>query len=482
MKSKSITKNSAYLIGSSIIQKILYLIYFVLIARAFGPHDQGMYSTAIAFCNLFTVFIDFGAAAVLTREIARDRTHAGLYLGQVIFFRSIVGVLTYGGILVSALLAGYSHELRFLIALAGIAIIFDMISTAQWAAFRGFQNFMYEAGAVVGVAVLLLLTGGTAVILGQPLWLLVSALVFVSICHVTYAMILLKRSHITVQIIPQIKILKTLLLFGAPFAGAAIFSRIYTNADITLLARFAGEVHAGWYSAANKIILALQFVPAAISGAMYPAMSRYAINDIKRLGDTFVHSIYLLLLLVLPLACGTFLLSDQIVKIFYGDRYLPTIAILQILSGALVFAFLIFPLGVLLAATNKQSVNTAVLAGAALFNFLGNILLIRSIGAYGSAWVSTFTYGAIFCVEMIVTWKYWKDQDSYLCDKIFKILCATCIMGFVVFFVKSSLPFFITVILAVCVYGVSAIVFRLMTKNEIDFFLRSFTAIRKPVD
>lgn len=479
MKAESITKNSLYLLASSIIQKLFNLIYFVCIARAFGPLEQGKYSAALAFCTLFSVFIDFGASAVLTRETARNREKAGVYLGQILFFRLSVGVLTYGVILASSYFAGYSGELRYLIALAGISTLLDMISTAQWALFRGFQNFKYEGGALIGVSALMLALGGTALYFKQPLSMLIIVLILVSVFHISYAMILLWRSKIHISLFPRLDVLSNLLTLAAPFALAGIFSRIYTNADITLLARFSGEAHAGWYSAANKAILALQFIPAAITSAMYPAMSRYALYDTKRLGETFVKSVYLLLLIVLPMACGIFLLSDKIVWVFYGARYMPTILLLEVLSPTLIFAFLIFPLGVLLAATNRQSVNTMVLAGAAVFNVIANILLIHSIASLGSAWVSTCTYGGIFLFEMIVTWNYWKDQSTFLIVKTCKIICATCVMGLVIFFLKSSLPFFALVLLGVGTYGGVVLLLRVIAHDEIKFFLKSFLNIHK---
>lgn len=474
MGKHSIARNSTYLLSASIIQKILNLGYFVLIARSFGPADQGKYSTALAFAALFSVAIDFGAAAVLTREIARDTAKASSYLSHILFFRVCAGILSYGVIMITVVLAGYSKELQFLIALASISMVLDMISTAVWAVFRGFQNFKYEGRAIISTN-LVMVCGGTALILFKaPLYSLVAILILASLSNVCYGFFLLfTKYHTRLDFRIQLPLLKKILLLALPFAGAAVFSRIYTNADLVFLSRISGELHAGWYSAANKAILALQFVPAAISGALYPALSRYYEHEPTRIGELFARTLTLLILFVMPMATGIAILAQPIVDFFYGTQYGPTVLVLQILSCALFFAFLIFPLGVVIAATNRQILNTLVLAGAACINIAGNWLLIPLFGLLGAAWISSVTYGFIFLVEMVVTWNYWKTQTTFLLKKFLKILVSCLVMSGVLIVIKSSVFLPLLIVIGVIVYCVGLFLFRAITMAELQTLIRS---------
>ena len=476
MDKQSIARNSTYLLAASIIQKILNLVYFVLIARSFGPADQGKYSTALAFAALFSVAVDFGAAAVLTREIARDTSKASQYLSHILCFRIVVGIITYGVIIAAASLIGYSGELQFLIALASISMVLDMVSTAVWAVFRGFQNFKYEGRAIIGTNLVMVLGGCAFIFLKAPLYSLVAILIAASFANVLYGFFLLAtKYHIKLQFKITWPTLKSILLLALPFAGAAVFSRIYTNTDLVLLSRLSSEFSVGWYSAANKAILALQFIPAAITSALYPAMSQYWQREPARVGELFSRTCVLLLLFVLPIASGLALLAEPIVSLFYGSQYGPSVGTLQILSSALIFAFLIFPLGVLIAATNRQLANTAVLAGAALVNVVGNWICIPLFGLSGAAWISVVTYGGIFLVEMIITRNYWRAQRLFLVTKFLQILFATGCMVLVVYFLKpvSSLP--ITILLGAVVYFLCIILVRAFPKRELQGFMQVFS-------
>jgi O-antigen/teichoic acid export membrane protein len=66
-----------------------------------------------------------------------------------------------------------------------------------------------------------------------------------------------------------------LALIGWPFTLAAIFARIYSFADSIILSKLAGDTVVGWYSIAYKITFAFQFVPLALTAALYPKLSQY---------------------------------------------------------------------------------------------------------------------------------------------------------------------------------------------------------------
>ncbi|MDO8571808.1 MAG: oligosaccharide flippase family protein, partial [bacterium] len=163
VKTVTITKNSLYSLVSSIIQKAMTLVYFIIVARAFGPSDQGRYSAALAFTTLFNVLIDLGVSSVLTRETARAPQRAHIYVSQMFISRIGISILVYGIIIASASLLGYSQEFIGLVTIAGLASIFDALSNASWAVFRGLRNLFYESiGGILAIAVMII--GGMSTI------------------------------------------------------------------------------------------------------------------------------------------------------------------------------------------------------------------------------------------------------------------------------------------------------------------------------
>src|SRR3989338_3907847 len=82
-KIANIAKNTSYFTLALVLQKIISFTYFTLIARALGPEDLGKYYFAISFASVFSILIDIGLTNVLTREIAREKNKANIYLGSV---------------------------------------------------------------------------------------------------------------------------------------------------------------------------------------------------------------------------------------------------------------------------------------------------------------------------------------------------------------------------------------------------------------
>lgn len=462
------TKNSFYSLGSTIVQKALTFVYFIIVARYFGPEDQGRYSTALAFAALFSVFIDIGMSAALTRETARDPQKAGSLVGQMFLYRIALGVLVYGITVLLAYALHYSPELIQFIYITAFAAVIDVICTSCWAVFRGFQNLKYEAyGGILAIAIMVIL-GSTAMIFHLPLVYLVYAVLAGSLANFLYVtFLLLFTCKLSLSLRPDWVLLKRLFFISLPFAGAAIFSRMYTFSDVAILTRISGEAYAGWYSAAGKIILALNMIPAAISASIYPAMSEYFTTSPNRLGKTYTRATTFLFTIAVPAAVGLSMLARQIVLTFYSTSYLPTAAVLSVLSFALVFCFLSFPVGALLAASDKQIKNTILFGIAAVVNVSLNVILSKHYQAVGTAYASAITYFILFLGGFLWIRVYWRDYTHQLFEVAWKIVVSAGVMALVLFVLREWAPLFVSIILGCGVYGAMLFATRVISVDDI---------------
>lgn len=466
---RNITKNSFLSLGSSVVQKLLTLLYFVIVARVFGPQDQGRYSAAIAFATLFSVFIDLGLSAALTRETAREPEKARDYLGQMFLLRIVFGIAVYGVIIVLPFLFGYSKELQGMIAVAGIAAAIDTVTTSCWFLLRGFRNLLYESiGSTV--AVIVMMAGGVlAIATGLPVIALVYAVLAGSIANVLIALYtVFFKAHIHLSMRPNWPLIRYLGMIALPFAGSAIFSRITTFADVAILARMSGENAVGWYSAGNKLMLALNILPAALSASLYPALSSYCVSHQERVPGTMAKAITFLSLIALPLSVGIGVTAPSIISLFYGREYEPTIRILQVLSGGLFFAFLSFPFGSLIAAQNRQRVNTLIFGSAACVSVLLNIILIPLLSALGSAIAATVTM-IILCVGSVWASRLvMRPLAAVLLSKIARMVLSAAVMGMVLMFFQDRGMFLGALLfIGVCVYAGLCVGTRVLSKQDV---------------
>lgn len=466
---RNITKNSFFSLGSSVVQKLFTLVYFVLVARVFGPEDQGKYSAAIAFATLFSVFIDLGLSSALTRETAREPEKARDYLGQMFLLRVVLGVLVYGGIVLLPFMLGYSQELQRMIAIAGIAAVIDTLTTSCWFLIRGFRNLLYESiGSTVAV-VIMMVVGGTALVLHMPVVALVYAVLAGSIANVLIALwTIFFRARIHLSMKPNWRMIRYLGIIALPFAGSAIFSRIYTFADVAILTRLAGEHAVGLYSAGNKLMLALNILPAALSASLYPALSSYVVSHEQRIEPTMAKAVTFLSLIALPLSVGIGMTAPSIVSLFYGSAYQPTIQVLQVLSIGLFFAFLSFPFGSLIAAQNRQRVNTLIFGIAACVSIVANVVLIPFFSELGSAIAATLTMIVVCLGSMWASRSVMRPLVGLLVPKVARMALSAFGMGVVLFFFERGGMFLgVLLFIGICVYAGLCLVTRVLSKQDI---------------
>ncbi|MEK7648366.1 MAG: flippase [Patescibacteria group bacterium] len=468
LQKQTMTKNTAMFLLSIAAQKAMTLVYFVIVANVFGPAEQGRYSAALAFTTLFGVFVDVGTSAMLTRQSARDGRGVEKMVRQMFFSRIILGIVVYGSMIALSHALNYPSELIYLISIAGIAAVIDTCSVATWSVIRGFHNLTNEAiGGVLAIGIMVGL-GGSAIGLHLPLEYLVYAVLAGSVGNFLYALwVLSHKLHISFVPLYDWHTLKEMVLLSLPFAGAAIFSRIYTYTDATLLASIAGEEAVGWFMAANKMILALNLIPSSLSASLYPTLSSFALSSPHRISSMLAKTLYVLILIVVPIAAGMVILAPHIVSVFYNNHYLPTIGVMQVLSISMVFGFLCFPFGALFAATNQQQKNTILYGIAATLSIVGNISLITLFGVVGAALTALVVSCFIFLASLAWSQAYWKPEMPYLIRSTLKIVLATGGMALVLLSIGNALPFAIVLIVGCATYILFCFALRIVTKADV---------------
>src|SRR3989344_815372 len=382
----SVAKNTAYMTLASVAQKVISFLYFTFIARLVGAEDTGKYFLALAFTTLFAVLTDFGLSPALNREVARKPGEAQKILGSVLSLKIAFMVVTYALMMIASWMLGYDSEMRLLIALSGITMIFDSIHLSLYAVLRGLHKLKYEAFAIVLSQLSTLIIGTIALLLHQPLMWLIIAFIISSFLNVLYATTTLWRvAHVKIELAWQKSFIKPMLIVALPFALAGLFARVYSYSDSIFVKHFLGDAAVGWYSIPNKITFAFQFIPLALTAALYPRMSEAFVSDRAHLTYLFERAMKYLIIVAMPLAVFLSDLSQEIILTIYPAEYAPAIVPMQILLASLLFAFIDFPVGALLNGCNRQGTQTTAMGIAMVVNVATNILLIPSYGVIGAA-------------------------------------------------------------------------------------------------
>jgi len=470
----STAKNTFYLFSAYVFQKIVALFYFIVLARYLGAAGLGQYTFAFSFAALFSILVDFGLSPVLIREISRDKDKSEIYLGNVLGFKLFSSLLGFGLIILMINLMGYPSMVKNLVYLASLVMILDNLSFSLYSTFRGYFNLKYESLGLIIQKIVIVVSGAIFILLKAPLIVLILPVILGSLFYLINALILAKvKLHLPIEFHFNKEVLKLLLQISWPFFVTGIFAQIFGTADTILLSYLGGDKFVGWYNAAQKIPVAVVgLIPAAFGATLFPSFSYYFVNspiDLKRLLEK---SIFYLTIIALPIIIGGFILADQIILLFYGQDYQPSILTLKIFIWALFFMFLDYPLNGLLYACNRQKPATFIRGVATAIFVILNLILIPKYFQIGSAIAALISFFILFILEVYWTKKIVSLDKKYLFDKFSKILLASLAMGLLIILIQGQLP--INKFLLIPLILVSSLVYFLilylsgvLTKEEI---------------
>lgn len=466
--SNSIARNTAYMTVASIGQKIISFFYFSLIARMLGAEETGKYFFALSFTTLFAVLVDLGLTNVLVRESAKNEHKIQDYVSTVLAVKVLFGLIAYVLVIVVANILGYESELKHLIYLSGITMFFDSIHATLYGVLRAIGTLRYEATSITVSQALTLILGSIFLWFKLPVIFLIVAFVIPSFLNVCFAGTVLYRVHrIRPWPLYHAQIFRTFFRIAIPFGLAAIFARVYSYIDSILLQKLVGNIAVGWYSIPYKMTYAFQFIPLALTAALYPRLSEYFIHDKKKLVDMWQQGMKYLLLIAFPIAIGVSALAPGIILKLYTHEYEPAILPLQILIFSLIFSYASFPIGALLNACNRQGTQTAIVGGVMVLNILLNLALIPRLSVVGAAIAALIgniclTVGGYLVVPRITT-----ISHRYFLELFLRLFVCAGIMGLVVYWLREYTNVIVVALAGAVVYAALLLWTQTVTAREI---------------
>ncbi|MFH0819826.1 MAG: flippase [bacterium] len=437
-QSGKITKNTGYLIASYIGQNFLSFIFFIILARFLGVEDLGKYVFAFSFATLFSIAVDLNLSQVLTREIAKFKDKAENYLNNIIAFKLITAALTYLTVVLLINFLNYPDLTKILVYLTGLVMILDSFSLTFYGALRGIQNLKFEALSTIYGQLIIISLGTVALFLGLPLPVLIVIYILASLFKFIYSFWQVKK-NLRVKFRPNLdkSILKLLFALALPFALAGIFNRVFYYTDTIFLSKLIGDVAVGIYSIAYKLTYSLQFIPAALGAALFPAMSSFYLTSPENLKKSFEKSFLYLSFIALPITFGTIALAPELIKTLYSEKYLEAILPLQLLIMAVIFIFLNYPIGSLLNACDRQKANTFNVGIAMAANIILNIILIPRFSYVGAAISGLVSQTLWFVLGLYQANKLIKIDKKMLGRKTALIFLSAVIMFFMIVMFKK---------------------------------------------
>lgn len=382
---------------ASISQKVLGLLFFTFLSNFLGVEKTGDFTWAMAYTTIFGFFVDFGLAPAITRFVAA-RNHPDKsyfeWLAASWNFRLISAIGAYILVLASYLFIGcidsganFSWWRLSLLSISGLIMIGDNLIVWASSIWRGWHTLGPEAKATLSYQFFVTAIGAVTLYLTRDVFYLLLVYAIGSLSTAIWLQLKLWQSGFwlplwSLKFTPIWDLLKSsraIIVYGALIRG-------YNYFDSLLVDRLAGVFQLGLYGLANKIILALQFLPSTFSAKYYALFAHdFQAKKYRNLKWHFNHFLFTATVLGGLVALATFFGSPVVVKQIFPE-FVESVDLIRILAFAIIAIFINFPLGAVLNATYHSAAATRNLILVFALNILIDWYFIPTYGALAAAW------------------------------------------------------------------------------------------------
>lgn len=403
---RRITANFLSLLSSEIAAKLLQLLIFVYLARAFGTEDFGTFSFGLAFALLIVIIADFGLSTLLVREMSRDKKAASKYISNAIVVKVFLAIITVIAASLFLNFMDYSNEAKLVAYIMLSFTILQSFTDLYYSVFRAFERMHYDAS--IKLLRMLVLVGIIFYALKNNFSLANASMAF----PITEAFILLitvilvYARFIRISLEFDYAFSKEILKKSSFFCLSIVFSGLFMYIDQIMLSKLRGSAEVGIYAAASNIMIALIFIPLMYANAIYPVISRLFVSSKETLKFAYERSFKYMLIIGIAASAGIFALSGKIVSLLYGEEYASTAVVLTILSGYLFLRFANVISGFALSSINRQGSRVVSQGIAALINIILNFILIPVYGFVGAAVATLITEILLFSEYLFFVSRY----------------------------------------------------------------------------
>ena len=448
---------------------VLSLFSIRLITGYLGQDGFGKYAIILAFFAFFSALVDLGLGSVTAREISREGADEGKILGNVIALRLLSSSLL---VILSPLLIiffNYSRDVKIGIMIAAIAILFSTLSLTLNGIFQ--KHLAMDKIAMVEFFGKLLQVGMVIVIVRAD-WgfLAIASTLLISLSFNASVALYLSRRYTTFRLKIDLKYWKLFLRESWPMGMTAIITFAYFKMDTIMLSLLQSNAHVGIYNVAYKIMENLIFFPAMLAGLILPLLSRLIYTNRTQFEEIANKTFKVFLIIIIPLAVGTWFLADDIVRIVSGSEFQASAPVLRILVFALSFIFFGHYFNMLLVVGNAQKKLMQTLVIAAVFNVFLNIFLITKFSYMGAATASLATEMLVVFLTGFLAYKYIRFIPSF--KQVGKILFSGAMMAGALFFLEPR-SFLLSGVAGIAVYLFVLWLTKAISQNEIlSLFLK----------
>lgn len=455
-------------------QAFTWLVTLAMV-RLLSPHDYGLNAMIEVPIELLFLFSTLGIDAAIIRFGRKDPEQLASAFGYLL----VVNLLFCVALLMSAeSIAQYFNEpsLTALIQVTSLVFVLAPFRTIPNALLDMALDFKLKsqvefASSIISSSIALLLA-----FLGAGVWALVSVLVLGALLKAA-----LLAYHRPWLIRPSLRLapIRSFLRYGVVImAGGAV--GVIAGRALTMMAgpQIGAEV-LGFFAVASVFsMLPMSKVMPIVQQTMFPAIAKLS-GQTELTKKYVLKSLELAALIIFPISVGTACLSEHVVSVIFGEKWLAISLPLAVLAAMTpvrlinqIFYAPLNAIGQAKAVTRIQTISLVVLAGGAL--------TAASYGIMGLVWLTGVSVLVTTVVSVSIGRRAFGISLGELADAVMPALSASLVMAIALLLavqefsaLHAVIKLILEVLCGVVVYALSMwLFFRSKVQQIMDAFFK----------
>mgnify|MGYP000159065147 CR=1 FL=1 len=478
---KKVLKNTLFNSSSIIVRGVGGLIFSIVLARLLHPELFGMYHLSLSVAFILLTFTDLGVNRTMVRYVSYalgkgDKTLARSFFRYLLKIKFLLAFFpSVALILLAEPLATYVfHESKLTLPLriTGVFLFFFSFLDFVSAAFESLQEFKYVAVKQLAYEGLRLIIIPLLVLLGYSVYGALAGLTIAVIFTLLILLISLLKKHPylfkgNVVGIDKRRILRFLgyLTFSTLIAGL-----FFHHIDAVMLGILMTPKDVGYYRAAFNVVVAFMGLVSATT-VLFPVFTQLEGAELK---NAFRKTFRYLSMLAFPCAFGLASIANPVIRVVYGEEYLPAILPFYVLCLIIAITPMDF-FGTLFGAKEKPEYPAVVTIIASLANVILNYVFILNFGVVGAA-IATVSVRYFAALSLALLSKrvlgILPDMDA-----VYKPLFSSLIMLAFLYFLPEPVTILdglMKIIAAAIVYILTMFLIKGINKEDVRYFSTIF--------
>ena len=325
---RRVTHGAAWLFGFTALRVLLTMGSTAVLARLLSPTDYGLVAMSSIVVELAALVTNLGFGSILVQKLRLTR----LDLDSTFWASFGVGVALTLIVWAAAFPAALFFKQPTIIGILWVSALNFIIQEATVVPNAILNRLLlFKADVLIQMAqmVIRLLLTILMAWLGAGYWSLVVAPLIAGVIgnlallwYVGYA--------------PRLRFNKAFIAHNwrasGSYFGSGMLSYLLSNFDYMVVGRRFGPQSLGYYQMAFSLAEELRSrLSGPLQRVLFPAYSLLQ-NDLDAFRKGVARSQRVLSIIVLPLGVGLAITADEVVRVLYGEKWLPVVPLLQILA------------------------------------------------------------------------------------------------------------------------------------------------------